>query len=156
MKPNKITIDIYTLDWKILLNAWAWLLPKSYTPVLVTAFGDMFLADEQGCVDFLDLISGKIARVANSVEEMQRLINVRENQKKWLMTEVFAVLQAQQIYLNEGECYSFVRPPILGGKLEPKNIEVCDIYTHVSMAGQIHRQVKNLPAGTKITNIKIG
>ena len=156
MKPNKITIDIHNLDWSILLNDWSWLLTKSYSPILVTAFGDMFLRDESGRVDFLDLISGKLKHVADSVEEMQQLINVKENQAEWLMTEVFATLQAQGVYFAEGQCYSFIKPPVLGGQLEPDNIEVTDIYTHVSLAGQIHQQVKDLPAGTKITDIKIG
>ena len=114
------------------------------------------MRDEQGRVDFLDLISGKLKHVADSVEEMQQLINTRENQVEWLMTEVFATLQAQGVYFGEGQCYSFIKPPVLGGQLEPDNIEVADIYTHVSLAGQIHRQVKDLPAGTKITDIKIG
>ena len=156
MKPNKITIDIHTLDWTVLLNDWTWLLKKQYSPILVTAFGDMFLRDTDGRVDFLDLISGKLTQVADSVEEMQQLINIRENQVEWLMTEVFATLQAQGIYFGDGQCYSFIQPPILGGQLEPDNIEVTDIYVHVSLAGQIHRQVKDMPAGTKITDIKIG
>lgn len=156
MKPNKITIDIYSLNWSNLLDDWAWLLQKNYSPILVTAFGDMFLRDENGRVDFLDLISGKLTQVADSVEEMQQLINVRENQVEWLMIEVFAALQTQGVYFGEGQCYSFIQPPVLGGQLEPDNIEVTDIYTHVSLAGQIHRQVKDLSAGTKITDIKIG
>jgi len=54
----------------------------------------------------------KLKQVADSVEEMQQLINVRENQTEWLMTEVFATLQEQDVYFGEGQCYGFIKPPV--------------------------------------------
>lgn len=53
MSSNKITLDISNLDWNALLADWSWQLKKNYSPLLMTAFGDMFLCDEEGCVDFL-------------------------------------------------------------------------------------------------------
>ena len=52
------------------------------------------------------------------------------------------------------ECLSFRRLPVLGGQLDPDNLEKCSIPVHFSIAGQIHRQIKNLPPGTPI-DIKI-
>ncbi len=53
------------------------------------------------------------------------------------------------------ECLSFKHPPALGGQLDPDNFETCNIRVHFSIAGQIHQQIKDLPPGTAITNIKI-
>ena len=54
-----------------------------------------------------------------------------------------------------GECLSFKIPPILSGPLDPENIEVCNLMVHESITAQIHRQGKDLPAGTRIDRILV-
>jgi hypothetical protein len=39
--------------------------------------------------------------------------------------------------------------------LAADNFERTDLQTHYSMLGQLHRQTKHLPPGTKIDSIKI-
>jgi hypothetical protein len=53
------------------------------------------------------------------------------------------------------ECLSFKHPPALGGQIHPNNFETCSVLVHFWIAGQLHRQVKDLPAGAKIGKIKI-
>jgi hypothetical protein len=38
--------------------------------------------------------------------------------------------------------------PALGGQLAPNNFEMCEI--HLSIAGRVHRQIKDLPPGTPV------
>ena len=63
-----------------------------FTPVLMTAFGDLFLRDPSGHIHFLDLMSGEFKQVAESPEEFDRLCEDREQRRSWfvgfLLTEV--------------------------------------------------------------------
>ncbi len=52
--------------------------------------------------------------------------------------------------------YSCKTPLSLGGQLEAENFERTDLQVHYSRLGQIHRQTKDLPPGTKIGRIKFG
>jgi len=53
--------------------------------------------------------------------------------------------------LGPKQCYSFKsRPPILGGEHSVENTEVCDIYAHYSLLGQIATQSKDLPEGPRL------
>ena len=56
---------------------------------------------------------------------------------------------------GKSQCLSFKKPPVLGGKLEPSNFELSEIRVHFAIAGQLHRQIKNLPGGTRIDNVVI-
>jgi hypothetical protein len=56
---------------------------------------------------------------------------------------------------EKDQCLSFKHPPALGGELEPDNIEVSDVWVHFSIAGQLLRQIKDVPAGTRITDIVV-
>ena len=57
--------------------------------------------------------------------------------------------------LAEGQIYSYKTPPVLGGEYSTDNLEPTGIAVHFSVLGQIHRQVKDLPPGTKIDRIVI-
>ncbi len=123
--------------------------------LLVSAIGDMFLADAQGAVHWLDVGAGKLQKIAQNVDEFKRLIQQRANADQWFIPLLVGDLITSGVRLAPGQCYSYKKPPILGGQIEPSNFEPMDLSVHFSILGQIHRQVKDLPPGTKITNIKI-
>lgn len=49
------------------------------------------------------------------------------------------------------QVYGFAKPPVLGGAIDVENIEVIDFVVGVSIAGQLHAQVRDLPPGTAIS-----
>ena len=57
--------------------------------------------------------------------------------------------------LKENQVYSYKRMPILNGDYSLENFEMTDISVHFSMTGQICRQVKDLPEGTRINKVVI-
>ncbi len=57
--------------------------------------------------------------------------------------------------LQPGQCFGYKVPPVLGGEVEPDNFEPTDLQVHFGILGQIHREVKDLPEGTPISEIKI-
>lgn len=57
--------------------------------------------------------------------------------------------------LAPGQCFSLKKPLALGGAREMSNIEIASISVYVSMMGQIHKQLKDLPPGTRVAGFKI-
>jgi hypothetical protein len=52
--------------------------------------------------------------------------------------------------LQEGECYSYLTLPMLGGKYEPDNFTVYPVAHHLRIWGPIHEQLRGLPDGATI------
>ena len=70
--------------------------------------------------------------------------------------EAVAVAAAQNgIALAPEQIYDFSTPPVLGGELAVENLSATDFQVARNIAGQIHEQVRNLPPGTPISEIKI-
>jgi len=153
--PTHLTIKTDGLPFEALLCDWRWLVSPDFTPVLMTAFGDLFLRDQAGRIHFLDLMSGGFKQVAQSREEFDRLCEDREQRRTWFMGFLLMEVRKLRGELVAGECYSCEIPPSLGGKLDAENFERTDLQVHYSILGQLHEQTKHLPAGTKIDKINI-
>jgi hypothetical protein len=62
---------------------------------------------------------------------------------------------SEGLVLGSNQCYDFVVPPILGGPISFENIQCKDFVAAINIAGQIHKQIEDLPPGTKIDRITI-
>jgi hypothetical protein len=153
--PAHLTIKTDGLPFDTLLSDWRWLVSPDFTPVLMTAFGDLFLRDKSGRVHFLDMMSGEFKPVAESQAEFDRLCEERERRRSWFVGFLFTEVRKLLGDLSAGQCYSCKKPLSLGGQLEPDNFERTDLQVHYSILGQLHQQTRHLPPGTKIDNIKI-
>ena len=153
--PSHLTIRTDGLPFDEMLSDWRWLVSPDFTPVLMTAFGDLFLRDKSGRVHFLDLMAGEFKPVAESQEEFDRLCDDRERRRSWFVGFLFTEVRKKLGDLSAGQCYSCKKPLSLGGELEPENFERTDLQVHYSILGQLHQQIRHLPAGTKINKIKI-
>jgi len=152
---NELTVDFQKHGADDLLQDWRWLLGDSMRLLLVSAIGDMFLADSTGQVFWLDTGAGQLQKIAAGIDQFQQLRQQRENVDQWFIPQLVVDLITNGIRLGPGQCYSYKKPPILGGEIELSNFEPTDLSVHFSILGQIHRQVKDLPPGTKIKDIKI-
>ena len=148
-------IKLDGLPFESLLSDWRWLVQPSFTPVLMTAFGDLFLRDEGGRIHFLDLMSGEFKQVGASQEEFDRLCEDREQRRGWFIGFLLMELRKLRGELAAEQCYSCKTPLSLGGQLDADNFERIDLQIHYSVLGQLHRQTRHLPPGTKIDSIKI-
>jgi hypothetical protein len=153
--PEHLTIKTDGVPFALLLSDWRWLVSPEFKPVLMTTFGDLFLCDQSGGIHFLDLMSGEFKQVAESQEEFDRLCEDRERRRGWFIGFLFTEVRKLCGSLAAGECCSCKQPLSLGGQLEPDNFERTDLQVHYSILGQLHRQTKHLPPGTKIGSIKI-
>jgi hypothetical protein len=146
--PAHLTIKIDGLSFDLLLSDWRWLVQPSFAPVLMTAFGDLFLRDEAGCVHFLDLMAGEFKQVAASKDEFDLLCDDREQRRIWFIGFLLMELRKLRGDLLPGQCYGCRTPLSLGGQLDAGNFERTDLQTHYSVLGQLHRETKHLPPGT--------
>jgi hypothetical protein len=136
------------------LADWRWLVSEHGTPLLVTAFGDLFFVASSGAAMFLDTIAGTCTEVAESVDVWKQHLQNAERIDEWFMPGLLVVLHEAGVYLSQGECYAAKHAVILGGSLTTDNWKPMHWRVHFAVSGQLHEQVKKLPPGTEITNVK--
>jgi len=153
---NDLTVNFSHLKLETILSDWVWLIGKNKLPILITAFGEPFVQDRKsGSVYFLSVADADLTKVADSPEEFKEKLNDDEFTKEYFPTQAVGDLKESGSVLNAGQVYSYKVPPMLGGEFVPENIEPCDISVHFSILGQIHEQVKDLPEGAEIGEIKL-
>ena len=137
------------------LSDWHWI-PEvaGKSPLAATAFGDVFLEGDDG-VWFLDTVEGKLTLEWESPASLQAQLNTAEGQDRYLMAGLARAAYEAGLAPGDREVFSFKVPPVLGGPLVPDNLEVGDLGVALSVAGQIHQQVKDLPPGSTITGVTI-
>lgn len=142
-------------DASDLLAEWLWLAPTDFELMLPTASGDLFLRRPDGGIALLDTYAGSCETIASSYEVWKANLNDAERMDLWFKMGLVADLLEAGLRREPGQCFSPFVPQVVGGGWEPSNFHVCDLLVHLSMLGQIHRQVKDLPAGTKISGFDI-
>lgn len=153
--PTHLTIAVEGLSFDKLLGDWRWLVPEKYTPVMMTAFGDLFLRDEFGRIHLLDLMAGELNIVASSERLFEQYCEDREKRRAWFLGFLVPELRRVRGALLDGECYSCKKPLSLGGEVTADNFEKEEIFTHYSVLGQLHQQTRDLPPGTRINIVRV-
>jgi hypothetical protein len=151
----RANIPVENLSVDELLEDWMWLLKKPFSIIAMNNFGDMFLQNENGEIYFLELSAGRLAKVAKSLSEFQRLSSDTDNQNCWFQLGLLTQLERAGMQIESGECFGWKKAPGLGGEIELANIEVAPLNVYVSLMGQIYQQLQGLPSGTKIGGLKI-
>ena len=156
MNLNDVTVNFSHLKPKSILSDWAWLLGKSKLPILLCASGDAFVQDKKSFeIFFLDVWNANLKKVANSTDELMAQLKDGEVANEYLSIQWVGDLLKSGLRLDKGQIFSLTKPSVLGGDFDISNVEVTDIEVHYSINGQIHKQVKNVPAGATIDGIKI-
>lgn len=137
------------------LASWVWLPGLDGTrPIVASAFGDVFLQGRDG-VWFLDTVDGTLTRQWEDTAALQDALNTPDGQGRFLLAGLVEDAHEAGIVPGEGEVLSFSQPPVLGGNVEVGNVEVCDLVVALSVAGQVHEQVKDLPPGAPVLGISV-
>jgi hypothetical protein len=136
-------------------ESWRWSVPERVHPLLITALGDVFVLTRDSKVYFLDTENGKFDIVADSFGEWQTLLRDPQNIASWFRPQFVQQLKQRYGSLKEPYVFSPTIPLVLSGKLTPDNYTPSRWDAHLHVMGQIHRQVKDLPPGTRITKIHV-
>ncbi|NJD08592.1 MAG: DUF1851 domain-containing protein [Methylococcaceae bacterium] len=156
MTLDDFTVNFEHLNPATLLEDWEWLIGKAKRPILLTAFGDAFLQDAgNGSVHMLHVDSHQISYIAESVDEFESFLSDRNFVGEYFNVQIVGDLKLNGLLLKPGQIYSFKIPPVLGGQYALENVEVTSIAVHFSIAGQIGRQIKDIPPGTPITSVAL-
>jgi len=155
MNVHDYLIDHRGFDWPNILVDWTWLLPDNeFTLWLMNRYGDLFIVTASGSVHLLDVCGGSIKKVAESRYDFCNRVDEDDNGNNWLMIPLVDKLVAAGKLLKEGRCYSFVLPPVLGGDYTVENTSDLNVVEHFGVYASIHRQIKDLPDGTRV-NLKV-
>ncbi len=152
---NDLTINPEGVDLDELLSDWNWAMPEPMRPVLLTALGDLFAQGETGVVYFVDVIEGHIRVVAEDGSVFEDLLSDMEFVTDHFFPSRIVELRETGIELEANQVYSHQLPLVLGGNDELENYETSDVRVYISIQGQIHEQVKDLPEGTVISDVEI-
>lgn len=138
------------------LESWSWIDFSGLEPVLISALGDVFFRTDEGGVVMLDTIEGKLVPLADDFDQFREVLNTAEVQEQLLFASlVFAAHRERGLALEDGQCFDFKIPPMLGGEISVDALEVINFVVKLNVAGQIHAQIKDLPPGTPIGKIDI-
>ena len=152
---NDLTISPDCVNMETLLDEWSWAMPEPLRPVLLTALGDAFAQGESGAVYFVDMVEGAITPVAEDGASFQALLSDTQFVTDHLFPSRIVQLRNPGKHLKPNPVYSHKQLLVLGGNDDADNVEVTDVSVHVSIHGQVHRQVKDLPDGASIDSITI-
>ncbi|MEM9418247.1 MAG: T6SS immunity protein Tdi1 domain-containing protein [Planctomycetota bacterium] len=131
-------------------DAWGWL---NINPVAIEA------ENEFGCVIFLDAYGSRwLIRtdepscevIAQTDSEYKKLSEDDEFLLDWKMP---GIVKAAKQYLGKNEaeqCYCLKIPCFLGGKYELENMGTISRKELVAFAGDLARQIRDVPDGSKI------
>ncbi len=139
---KELLVSAHGVDTEALLEDWRWLVGHGMAVVLITAMGDLFLVDTDGRVYWLRACIGELFFAGSSLKEFKASAQEMENAKKWFMPHVVGQLMEVGMTLGPGKCYTFIKPPSLGGEFEIENIEVASLRVHFGMMGKIHEKLK--------------
>jgi len=150
---KELTLPLEGIDIDSLLSEWRWLFDATYQPMLMSAFGDLFLRHADGRIFWLSTTWGELTEIAANEPQFDEMRGLPEQADEWFMPSVIGDLITHGITLSVGECYGYKHPPILGGDFAMENFEPTDLAVHFSILGQIHQQIKDLPPGAPIGKI---
>jgi hypothetical protein len=136
------------------LESWAWVDLFGKEPRFCSPFGDVFLEGVDGWW-FLDTLEGTLTRRWESAEACHAELNTVEGQEQYLLVGLAEAADAAGVHPGDDEVYSFTRPPVLGGEMEPANVELLDFIVSINLLGQIHEQVKDLPPGAHVAGLQL-
>jgi Domain of unknown function (DUF1851) len=156
ISAKDLTVGFEHVDREALLSDWEWLIGPHRLPILISAVGDAFVQDTRdGTVHQLDATFGELDPVAADDQELRALLGDREFVMDRLAVQLYGDLRQAGLELGPGQVYSWKVLPALGGEIALENAEVADLEVHFSITGQLHRQIKDLPVGTPISEIRI-
>lgn len=135
-----------------LLNDWRWLIPNTYTSVLLTKFGDWFFKTEANRAIFLDLLEGTLFDLGDFSDLSLGTEGFMASYKDQLSVDWIELCLERGKVIQSGQCYGWEIHPLLGGSLKFENIKIFSLNAYQSLMGQMFRQLK---PGMRITGFSV-
>lgn len=148
--PERYIIPAARPDWAELLVDWQPLIPNSSSLWLLTMFGEVFFCHQDGKIGMLKVGGFQYEVVAKDKADFQEWLADPDKMADWFLDPLVDRLEAGGRNLQQGECYSFVKPLALGGTLTLENVMIIPIREHFRCWGEVFRQIKGVPDGGQV------
>jgi hypothetical protein len=151
-----IFIDVSESDVARAVEAWAWLLPDETTIIAVSALGDIVFEDKAGGINLLSSsLEGVVSTIAPDMSAFEKLMLAQDFRDEWFLTRLMVGARGVGLNLQQGECYSFQIPPVLGGEVSAANLVKLPLVAQMAIASQTHRQVSQMSTGDEVSGMRV-
>jgi len=139
-------------------EAWSWLVPGRWRPILCATVGGIFIESEAGTVSWLDIGAGTVEEVAPNVEAFEGILRSEAPVVQlWFLPALVEELHRAGKRPRPGQAYSFLILPVFAeGKFAADNMFVAPAREQLLLAADIHRQLVPVPDGAKVELVPTG
>jgi len=132
------------------LESWDWIGIGDREPLFTSPFGDVFFRSDDG-IWWLDVLEGSLSRPWSDPETLRSDLDTEAGQDRYLLAGLAIGAEQRGVVATGHEVLGFAVAPIIGGPVTVDNIETIDFALSLNILGQIHRQVREMPPGSRVT-----
>ena len=135
---------------EVIRRDWSWAIADPREVVSVSPFGNVIVVDAAGRVWRISPEELSCTVLAESTRDFDRIYADREFQEDWLMPPAREQAERELGSLGQGHSYCFKTPPVLGGTYGAENLGTVPTAQLLAFAGDVGRQIKDLPDGASV------
>jgi hypothetical protein len=116
------------------LEPWSRVVSGQIAPEFLNKFGSWFFRRPEGHVEMLNVLTGKVEKIADSYDEFIGVVNEQWWQEVYLLSELVYELHQVGKVPEPGQCYALAPHPALGSPnpangepVDPRFVTVMDI-----------------------------
>ena len=143
-----MTTDIDMLQ--VITKSWGWVGIEPRAIVGENDFGNLMIKDVQGHYWRLCPEDGHCKVVARDRQTLEQLSKDQDFLQDWSMVNLVNAAREKLGELPPGRKYYFVIPSVLGGEYAAENMQTATLHEVIGISGDIARQIRDLPDGSKI------
>lgn len=127
------------------LSVWPELAGHRIRPLLVTAFGDIYVETDTGEVLVAEPIELECVRVCGSVEELKQLFSNAKWAEEHLITNLALLAKERGITRQQHQVFAFAPHPSFSGKLRIENLMPMDVNVWHHISSQLRGAQQGAP-----------
>ena len=139
----------------VIRDCWSWAGLNLEEIIAVNAFGNLVVRATDGWYWRICPEELSCEPIAKSEEQMQALFEDEDFLLDWEMTSLVEEARACVGELPEGHRYCFKILPVIGGEYGGDNLGSISLRGLLAFCGEFGEQIKDLPDGTQISQIRI-
>jgi hypothetical protein len=137
-------------DWSDLLANWQPLIPQQSSPWLLTKFGEVFFSQPDGKIGMLQVSGFQYRVIAKDKTDFREWLVDPDKMSEWFLAPLVDQLESSGRILGLDQCFSFITPLGLQGRLAADNVMIIPIREHFGCWGEVFQQIKDMPDGSQV------
>jgi hypothetical protein len=131
-------------------KAWGWSGLEPSELIAINSFGHLIIRDIDGHYWRIIPEEADCRVIAETQHEYNELLKQDEFLIDWEMEAVTDIAQDKFGPTGAGRCYCLKMPAVLGGEYAAENIATVSVDELIAFAGDLARQIKDIPDGAEI------